>query len=152
MVKTDHILFIASGAFHLSKPSDLVPELQGRLPIRVELKALTPEDFERILSEPHASLTEQYRELLKTEGLNIEFMPEGIKRLAQIAWQVNEKTENIGARRLHTLLERLLEEVSFSAGDIASAQNEEPIRIDAEYVNSHLGELAENEDLSRYIL
>ena len=152
MVKTDHILFIASGAFHLSKPSDLVPELQGRLPIRVELKALTPEDFERILSEPHASLTEQYRELLKTEGLNIEFQPEGIKRLAEIAWQVNEKTENIGARRLHTLLERLLEEVSFSAGDIASAQNEEPIRIDAEYVNSHLGELAKNEDLSRYIL
>ena len=152
MVKTDHILFIASGAFHLSKPSDLVPELQGRLPIRVELKALTPEDFERILSEPHASLTEQYRELLKTEGLNIEFMPEGIKRLAEIAWQVNEKTENIGARRLHTLLERLLEEVSFSAGDIASAQKDEPIRIDAEYVNSHLGELAENEDLSRYIL
>ena len=152
MVKTDHILFIASGAFHLSKPSDLVPELQGRLPIRVELKALSPQDFERILSEPHASLTEQYRELLKTEGLNIEFMPEGIKRLAEIAWQVNEKTENIGARRLHTLLERLLEEVSFSAGDISSAQNEEPIRIDAEYVNSHLGELAENEDLSRYIL
>ena len=152
MVKTDHILFIASGAFHLSKPSDLVPELQGRLPIRVELKALTPEDFERILSEPHASLTEQYRELLKTEGLNIEFLPEGIKRLAEIAWQVNEKTENIGARRLHTLLERLLEEVSFSAGDIASAQKDEPIRIDAEYVNSHLGELAENEDLSRYIL
>ena len=151
MVKTDHILFIASGAFHLSKPSDLVPELQGRLPIRVELKALSPQDFERILSEPHASLTEQYRELLKTEGLNIEFMPEGIKRLAEIAWQVNEKTENIGARRLHTLLERLLEEVSFSAGDIASAQDE-PIRIDAEYVNSHLGELAENEDLSRYIL
>ena len=152
MVKTDHILFIASGAFHLSKPSDLVPELQGRLPIRVELKALTPSDFERILSEPHASLTEQYRELLKTEGLNIEFLPDGIKRLAEIAWQVNEKTENIGARRLHTLLERLLEEVSFSAGDIASAQKDEPIRIDAEYVNSHLGELAENEDLSRYIL
>ena len=152
MVKTDHILFIASGAFHLSKPSDLVPELQGRLPIRVELKALTPGDFERILSEPHASLTEQYRELLKTEGLNIEFLPEGIKRLAEIAWQVNEKTENIGARRLHTLLERLLEEVSFSAGDIASTQKDEPIRIDAEYVNSHLGELAENEDLSRYIL
>jgi ATP-dependent HslUV protease ATP-binding subunit HslU len=152
MVKTDHILFIASGAFHLSKPSDLVPELQGRLPIRVELKALSPEDFERILSEPHASLTEQYVELLKTEGLNIEFMPEGIKRLAEIAWQVNEKTENIGARRLHTLLERLLEEVSFSAGDLASAHNDAPIRIDAEYVNSHLGELAQNEDLSRYIL
>ncbi|MBP5118635.1 MULTISPECIES: ATP-dependent protease ATPase subunit HslU [Pseudomonas] len=152
MVKTDHILFIASGAFHLSKPSDLVPELQGRLPIRVELKALSPQDFERILSEPHASLTEQYRELLKTEGLNIEFLPEGIKRLAEIAWQVNEKTENIGARRLHTLLERLLEEVSFSAGDLASAHSEEPIRIDAAYVNSHLGELAQNEDLSRYIL
>ncbi|HDS1734758.1 MULTISPECIES: ATP-dependent protease ATPase subunit HslU [Pseudomonas] len=152
MVKTDHILFIASGAFHLSKPSDLVPELQGRLPIRVELKALTPEDFERILQEPHASLTEQYRELLKTEGLNIEFLGEGIKRLAEIAYQVNEKTENIGARRLHTLLERLLEEVSFSAGDLASAHDETPIRIDAEYVNGHLGELAQNEDLSRYIL
>ncbi|WP_348659050.1 ATP-dependent protease ATPase subunit HslU, partial [uncultured Stutzerimonas sp.] len=122
MVKTDHILFIASGAFHLSKPSDLVPELQGRLPIRVELKALSPEDFERILTEPHASLTEQYRELLKTEGLGIEFTEDGIKRLAQIAWQVNEKTENIGARRLHTLLERLLEEVSFSAGDLAGQQ------------------------------
>ncbi|MDO9372242.1 MAG: ATP-dependent protease ATPase subunit HslU [Gammaproteobacteria bacterium] len=152
MVKTDHILFIASGAFHLSKPSDLVPELQGRLPIRVELKALTPGDFERILSEPHASLTEQYRELLKTEGLGIEFLPDGIKRLAEIAWQVNEKTENIGARRLHTLLERLLEEVSFSAGDMAGAQNGEAIKIDADYVNSHLGELAQNEDLSRYIL
>ena len=152
MVKTDHILFIASGAFHLSKPSDLVPELQGRLPIRVELKALSPEDFERILSEPHASLTEQYCALLKTEGLNIQFQPEGIKRLAEIAWQVNEKTENIGARRLHTLLERLLEEVSFSAGDMAGAQNGEAIMIDADYVNSHLGELAQNEDLSRYIL
>lgn len=112
MVKTDHILFIASGAFHLSKPSDLVPELQGRLPIRVELKPLSPEDFERILTEPHAALTEQYRELLKTEGLYVEFLEDGIKRIAEIAWQVNEKTENIGARRLHTLLERLLEEVS----------------------------------------
>ncbi|MCV9921316.1 MULTISPECIES: ATP-dependent protease ATPase subunit HslU [Pseudomonas] len=152
MVKTDHILFIASGAFHLSKPSDLVPELQGRLPIRVELKALTPGDFERILQEPHASLTEQYRELLKVEGLNIEFVSDGIQRLAEIAYQVNEKTENIGARRLHTLLERLLEEVSFSAGDLASAHDEAPIRIDAAYVNSHLGELAQNEDLSRYIL
>ena len=152
MVKTDHILFIASGAFHLSKPSDLVPELQGRLPIRVELKPLSPEDFERILTEPHASLTEQYRELLKTEGLGIEFAEDGIKRLAQIAWQVNEKTENIGARRLHTLLERLLEEVSFSAGDLAGQQNGEPIRIDTAYVNSHLGELVEDEDLSRYIL
>jgi ATP-dependent HslUV protease ATP-binding subunit HslU len=152
MVKTDHILFIASGAFHLSKPSDLVPELQGRLPIRVELKALTPGDFERILQEPHASLTEQYRELLKVEGLNIEFVSDGIQRLAEIAYQVNEKTENIGARRLHTLLERLLEEVSFSAGDLASTHDEAPIQIDAAYVNSHLGELAQNEDLSRYIL
>lgn len=152
MVKTDHILFIASGAFHLSKPSDLVPELQGRLPIRVELKALSPNDLERILTEPHASLTEQYRELLKTEGLAIEFAEDGIKRLAEIAWQVNEKTENIGARRLHTLLERLLEEVSFSAADLASEHSDKPILIDAGYVNSHLGELAEDEDLSRYIL
>ncbi|HGM5736055.1 TPA: ATP-dependent protease ATPase subunit HslU, partial [Pseudomonas aeruginosa] len=144
MVKTDHILFIASGAFHLSKPSDLVPELQGRLPIRVELKALSPNDFERILTEPHASLTEQYRELLKTEGLAIEFAEDGIKRLAEIAWQVNEKTENIGARRLHTLLERLLEEVSFSAADLASEHSDKPILIDAGYVNSHLGELAED--------
>ena len=152
MVKTDHILFIASGAFHLSKPSDLVPELQGRLPIRVELKALSPEDFERILTEPHASLTEQYAALLNTEGLGIEFVADGIKRIAEIAWQVNEKTENIGARRLHTLLERLLEEVSFSAGDLAGQQNGAPIVIDAAYVNSHLGELAKDEDLSRYIL
>ncbi|ARU90118.1 ATP-dependent protease ATPase subunit HslU [Pseudomonas sp. M30-35] len=152
MVKTDHILFIASGAFHLSKPSDLVPELQGRLPIRVELKALSPEDFERILTEPHASLTEQYAALLNTEGLGIEFVGDGIKRIAEIAWQVNEKTENIGARRLHTLLERLLEEVSFSAGDIAAEHTGKPIQIDAAYVNNHLGELAEDEDLSRYIL
>jgi ATP-dependent HslUV protease ATP-binding subunit HslU len=152
MIKTDHILFIASGAFHLSKPSDLVPELQGRLPIRVELKALSPEDFERILTEPHASLTEQYIALLNTEGLTIEFAADGIKRLAEIAWQVNEKTENIGARRLHTLLERLLEEVSFSAGDLAAQHDEKPIRIDADYVNDHLGELALDEDLSRYIL
>ena len=152
MVKTDHILFIASGAFHLSKPSDLVPELQGRLPIRVELKALTPDDFKRILSEPHASLTEQYTALLATEGLQIEFLESGIQRVAEIAWQVNEKTENIGARRLHTLLERLLEEVSFSAGDMAGQQNGEKLRIDADYVNGHLGELAQDEDLSRYIL
>lgn len=152
MVKTDHILFIASGAFHLAKPSDLVPELQGRLPIRVELKALSPQDFERILTEPHAALTEQYSALLKTEGLHIEFAADGIQRIAEIAWQVNEKTENIGARRLHTLLERLLEEVSFSAGDLAGQQNGEPIRIDATYVNGHLGELAQDEDLSRYIL
>ena len=152
MVKTDHILFIASGAFHLSKPSDLVPELQGRLPIRVELKALSPEDFERILTEPHASLTEQYAALLNTEGLGIQFLADGIKRIAEIAWQVNEKTENIGARRLHTLLERLLEEVSFSAGDLAGQQQGAPIVIDAAYVNNHLGELAQDEDLSRYIL
>jgi ATP-dependent HslUV protease ATP-binding subunit HslU len=152
MVKTDHILFIASGAFHLSKPSDLVPELQGRLPIRVELKPLSPEDFERILTEPHASLTEQYAALLNTEGLEIAFAADGIKRLAEIAWQVNEKTENIGARRLHTLLERLLEEVSFSAADLASEHSGKPIHIDAAYVNSHLGELAQDEDLSRYIL
>ena len=151
MVKTDHILFIASGAFHLSKPSDLVPELQGRLPIRVELKALTPNDFERILSEPHASLTEQYCALLQTEGLHIEFAADGIQRIAEIAWQVNEKTENIGARRLHTLLERLLEELSFGAGELAN-EHSSPIQIDAAYVNSHLGELAQDEDLSRYIL
>jgi ATP-dependent HslUV protease ATP-binding subunit HslU len=152
MVKTDHILFIASGAFHLSRPSDLVPELQGRLPIRVELKPLSPQDFERILTEPHASLTEQYSALLQTEGLNIEFVQDGIQRIAEIAWQVNEKTENIGARRLHTLLERLLEEVSFSAGDLAAQHSDQPIRIDAAYVNEHLGELAQDEDLSRYIL
>ena len=152
MVRTDHILFIASGAFHLSKPSDLIPELQGRLPIRVELQSLSPADFERILTEPDASLTEQYRALLQTEGLEIEFGADAVARLAEIAWQVNEKTENIGARRLHTVLERLLEEVSFSAGDLASKQNGEKLVIDAAYVNEHLGELAVNEDLSRYIL
>lgn len=152
MVKTDHILFIASGAFHMSKPSDLVPELQGRLPIRVELKALTPDDFKRILSEPQASLTEQYIALLATEGLAIEFTADGIERIAEIAWQVNEKTENIGARRLHTLLERLLEEVSFSAGDKAAEQHGQALLIDASYVDEHLGELAKDEDLSRYIL
>ncbi len=148
MVKTDHILFIASGAFHLSKPSDLVPELQGRLPIRVELKALTPDDFKRILKEPQASLTEQYVALLATEGQDLAFTDDGIQRIAEIAWQVNEKTENIGARRLHTLLERLLEELSFSAGDGTS----QPVQIDAAYVDKHLGELAKDEDLSRYIL
>ncbi|WP_022963658.1 ATP-dependent protease ATPase subunit HslU [Halopseudomonas pelagia] len=152
MIKTDHILFIASGAFHLTKPSDLIPELQGRLPIRVELQSLTPGDFERILTEPDASLTEQYRALMDTEGLKIDFGADAIKRLAEIAWQVNEKTENIGARRLHTVLERLLEEVSFSAGDLASSQNGETLKIDAAYVDEHLGELAVNEDLSRYIL
>jgi ATP-dependent HslUV protease ATP-binding subunit HslU len=152
MVKTDHILFIASGAFHLTKPSDLIPELQGRLPIRVELKSLTPSDFERILTEPDASLTEQYRALMQTEGLTIEFADDAISRLAEIAWQVNEKTENIGARRLHTVLERLLEDISFSAGDLASTQDGTAIVIDAAYVDEHLGELAVNEDLSRYIL
>jgi ATP-dependent HslUV protease ATP-binding subunit HslU len=152
MVKTDHILFIASGAFHLSKPSDLVPELQGRLPIRVELKALTPDDFKRILSEPDASLTEQYIALLATEGLNIEFDASGIERIAEIAWQVNEKTENIGARRLHTLLERLLEEVSFDAEQLAEKYSANPLVLDAAYVDEHLGELAKDEDLSRYIL
>ncbi len=152
MVKTDHILFIASGAFHLSKPSDLVPELQGRLPIRVELKALTPDDFKRILSEPDASLTEQYVALLATEGLKIEFTASGIERIAEIAWQVNEKTENIGARRLHTLLERLLEEVSFDAEELAEKYSASPLAIDAAYVDEHLGELAKDEDLSRYIL
>ncbi len=152
MVKTDHILFIASGAFHLTKPSDLIPELQGRLPIRVELQSLSPGDFERILTEPDASLTEQYRALMATEGLTLEFAPDAITRLAEIAWQVNEKTENIGARRLHTVLERLLEEVSYSAADLASQQKEQPLVVDAAYVDKHLGELAVNEDLSRYIL
>ena len=152
MVKTDHILFIASGAFQVASPSDLIPELQGRLPIRVELQALTVNDFQRILTEPNASITVQYKALMNTEGVNIEFTEEGIRRIAEAAWQVNETTENIGARRLHTLLERLLEEVSFSASDLASTHSEVPIRIDADYVNSHLGELAQNEDLSRYIL
>ena len=152
MVKTDHILFIASGAFHMSKPSDLVPELQGRLPIRVELKALTPNDFKRILSEPDASLTEQYIALLATEGLNVVFTDSGIERIAEIAWQVNEKTENIGARRLHTLLERLLEEVSFDAIELAEKYSSNALELDAAYVEEHLGELAKDEDLSRYIL
>jgi ATP-dependent HslUV protease ATP-binding subunit HslU len=150
MIKTDHMLFIASGAFHLAKPSDLIPELQGRLPIRVELEALTPDDFERILQEPDASLTEQYQALLKTEGLTIAFTKDGIRRLAEIAWQVNDKTENIGARRLHTVMERLLEEVSFSAGDLAAEQQK--IVIDAPYVEAHLGALSQDEDLSRFIL
>ena len=147
MVKTDHILFIASGAFHLSRPSDLIPELQGRLPIRVELNALTPEDFKRILTEPSAALTKQYQALLATEGLEVEFTPDGIERIAQIAWQVNEGTENIGARRLHTVMERLLEEASYKGSDIGT-----PLTIDAAYVDSQLGELAMDEDLSRYIL
>ncbi len=147
MIRTDHILFIASGAFHLSKPSDLIPELQGRLPIRVELSALGAEDFERILTEPDASLTEQYHALMQTEGLELKFSDEGISRIAQIAWQVNEATENIGARRLHTVMERLLEEISFDAGT-----ETQTVTIDAEYVNSNLQNLAGDEDLSRYIL
>ena len=152
MVKTDHILFIASGAFHLAKPSDLIPELQGRLPIRVELKALSSDDFMRILTEPDASLTEQYQALMATESLNIEFADDAIRRLAEVSWQVNERTENIGARRLHTVMERLLEEVSFGAADLASAQDGVPLKIDAAYVDKHLGELVQDEDLSRYIL
>ena len=148
MIKTDHILFIASGAFHVAKPSDLIPELQGRFPIRVELEALSAEDFVRILTEPDASLTMQYSALMQTEEVSIEFMDDGVKRMADIAWQVNEKTENIGARRLHTVIERLLEEISFRAPDMAGEQ----IQINAEYVNNNLGELAEDEDLSRYIL
>jgi ATP-dependent HslUV protease ATP-binding subunit HslU len=150
-VKTDHILFIASGAFHLSKPSDLIPELQGRLPIRVELDALSAEDFERILEEPDASLTEQYQALLATEDLQIQFSKDGITKIAETAWQVNERTENIGARRLHTVMERLLEEVSFSAADIAVGSSEKLV-IDKAYVEDQLDELAKDEDLSRYIL
>jgi len=149
-VKTDHILFIASGAFHLSKPSDLIPELQGRLPIRVELEALTADDFERILAEPNCSLTEQYQALLETEGLRVRFTADGIARIAQTAWQVNESTENIGARRLHTIMERLLEEVSYTAADLAV--DHEELVIDAAYVDKQLSELAQDEDLSRFIL
>ena len=152
MVKTDHILFICSGAFHLAKPSDLIPELQGRLPIRVELSSLSAEDFERILTEPDASLTEQYQALLATEGLKIEFDASCIKRLAEVAWQVNEKTENIGARRLHTVMERLLEEISFEADDLATQYHDKPLVLDAASVDRYLGELVGNEDLSRYIL
>ncbi|MEL0083647.1 MAG: ATP-dependent protease ATPase subunit HslU [Gammaproteobacteria bacterium] len=147
-VKTDHILFIASGAFHLAKPSDLIPELQGRLPIRVELQALRVEDFERILVEPDASLTEQARAMLATEGTGLAFTDDGIKRLAQTAFDVNETTENIGARRLHTLMERLLEKVSFEAPD----SQDQALRVDAAYVDEQLRELAVDEDLSRYIL
>lgn len=149
-VKTDHILFIASGAFHLSKPSDLIPELQGRLPIRVELEALSAKDFERILAEPDASLTEQYQALLATEGLELEFTEDGIRTIAETAWQVNERTENIGARRLHTVMERLLEETSFAASDLAVAK--ERVVVDREFVLGQLDELAKDEDLSRYIL
>ena len=148
MLKTDHILFIASGAFHLSKPSDLIPELQGRLPIRVELKALSVDDFVRILTEPDASLTEQYTALLGTEGVELNFNDDGIARIAEVAWQVNERTDNIGARRLHTVMERLLDEISFAAAD----QSGQQVTVDAAYGDSHIGELAQDEDLSRYIL
>jgi len=148
MVKTDHILFIASGAFQMAKPSDLVPELQGRLPIRVELQALSAADFERILTEPKASLTEQTRALLATEGVHLSFTKDGIERIAKAAWQVNEKTENIGARRLYTVMERLLEQVSFEASDHAGQQ----LVVDAAYVDSHLDALVQDEDLSRFIL
>ncbi len=148
MVKTDHILFIASGAFHLAKPSDLIPELQGRLPIRVELNALGVEDFVRILTEPDASLTEQYVALMKTEGVELEFTDDGVARIAEVAWEVNERTENIGARRLHTVMERLLENISFEASD----RSGEKVTVDRAYVDRHLAELAQDEDLSRYIL
>ena len=148
MVKTDHMLFIASGAFQMSKPSDMIPELQGRLPIRVELEALTADDFKRILTEPHASLTEQQRELLKTEQVAIEFSDDAIERIAKAAWQVNEKTENIGARRLHTVMERLMEEISYDASEKAGSS----LVIDAAYVEKHLGALVEDEDLNRFIL
>jgi len=148
MIKTDHILFIASGAFQMAKPSDLIPELQGRLPIRVELQALTTQDFVRILTEPNASLTEQYIALMNTEGLTIEFTEDGISALANAAWQVNESTENIGARRLHTMMERLVEEVSFNADE----RSGEVIKIDSAYVDKTLTELVKNEDLSRFIL
>jgi len=147
-IKTDHILFIASGAFHVAKPSDLIPELQGRFPIRVELTALSADDFVRILTEPNASLTEQYEALLATEGVSLTFSVDGIQRIAELGWQVNETTENIGARRLHTMLERLLEEISYNAPDLT----EKTIIIDAAYVDQHLTEFAEDEDLSRYIL
>jgi|TARA_B100000035_G_scaffold141500_1_gene120460 ATP-dependent HslUV protease ATP-binding subunit HslU len=148
MVKTDHILFIASGAFHVSKPSDLIPELQGRFPIRVELKSLKTEDFVKILTEPNASLTTQYTALIKTEGVNLKFTKDGVQRLAEVAYHVNENTENIGARRLHTVMERLLETVSFEASEIDGSN----IKIDKKYVDDHLVELSKDEDLSRYIL
>jgi ATP-dependent HslUV protease ATP-binding subunit HslU len=148
MVKTDHMLFIASGAFHLARPSDLIPELQGRLPIRVELRALSVDDFTRILTEPQASLTEQYSALMETEGVDLSFTENGVRRIAEISWKVNESTENIGARRLHTVLERLLDVISYEAPDRSGQKFE----IDAAYVEEHLDELAGNEDLSRYIL
>jgi ATP-dependent HslUV protease ATP-binding subunit HslU len=148
MIKTDHILFIASGAFHLAKPSDLIPELQGRFPIRVELESLSIEDFKSILTSTHASLTKQYQALLATEGVTVEFLEEGIHRLAEIAFSVNERTENIGARRLYTVMEKLLEEISFTAG----AEKDQVVQIDAAFVNDRLDALAVNEDLSRYVL
>jgi len=148
MVKTDHILFIASGAFHLAKPSDLIPELQGRFPIRVELESLSVKDFEAILTQTHASLVKQYQALLATEGVTLEFAPDGITRLAHIAYDVNERTENIGARRLSTVMERLLDEVSFDAVKLSG----QTVRIDAAYVDARLQMLSQNEDLSRYIL
>jgi ATP-dependent HslUV protease ATP-binding subunit HslU len=148
MVKTDHILFIASGAFHTAKPADLIPELQGRFPIRVELSALSTADFTRILTEPDASLTQQYEALLATEGVTLNFAESGVQRAAEIAFQVNEQNENIGARRLHTVLERLLEEVSYDAAD----RSGQTLTVDADYVEEHLGELVRDEDLSRYIL
>lgn len=148
MVKTDHILFIASGAFHVCKPSDLIPELQGRLPIRVELEALQVEDFVRILTEPNASLTEQYVALLGTEGVTLEFSEDGVQKIAEVAFEVNQRTENIGARRLHTVLERLLDTISYDAPD----QSGSSITITGEYVQEHLGELVKDEDLSQYIL
>ena len=148
MIKTDHILFIGSGAFQLAKPSDLIPELQGRMPIRVELSALTVDDFSKILTEPNASLTQQYIALMNVEEVGLEFTEDGIRRIAELAWQVNESTENIGARRLHTMLERLLETISFEASD----RSGDKININADYVNQHLDELAENEDYARYIL
>ena len=147
-VKTDHILFIASGAFHMAKPSDLIPELQGRLPIRVELEPLKTEDFVRILTEPNYSLTEQYRALMKTEGVEVDFTESGIKRLAAVAWTVNESTENIGARRLHTVMERLMEEIAFDAPDKSGST----LTVDEAYVDGKLGKLAKDEDLSRFIL
>jgi ATP-dependent HslUV protease ATP-binding subunit HslU len=148
MVRTDHILFIASGAFHVSKPSDLIPELQGRFPIRVELDALKTGDFVRILTEPDASLTVQYQALLGTEEVTVEFVESGVRRIAEVAFHVNENTENIGARRLHTVMERLLETVSFEASDKSGSH----VQINAGYVDDHLAELSKNEDLSRYIL
>ncbi|MCP4212798.1 MAG: ATP-dependent protease ATPase subunit HslU [Halieaceae bacterium] len=150
MIKTDHILFIASGAFHLARPSDLIPELQGRLPIRVELSALSPDDFERILTEPSASLTEQYQALMATEGLDVAFSDDGLRRIAETAWHVNERTENIGARRLHTVMERLMEEISFDATD--AGLKESSLLVDANYVDKQLQALSSDDDLSRFIL